>query len=301
MFKKSTFLFLSLILLLTGCFEEEQNKFMGTFERNGSARMLESKGGFSDSARAPRMGAANMVVDRSNLKGKRIAETHNFDIEVSEKDLHARMQGDFNRCLKMQCEVINSNFRKRRAHLSIWIVPEQLPAFLKALEDGEGKVVSHNVSVDDRTMAYIDTAAKLKNKQALRARLQKLLDGEAARNVTELLKVERELSRVQGEIESITGRMRYLENQTAKARVSVSYSVPPYARVMDLSNLKSSFFNAMAGFVDNFAEMVEFIGSALPWIPVLLLGLWLLIRTLKSAIMSTGWRLWKKKGAQKES
>jgi len=301
MFKKPTFLFLSLLLLLSGCFEEAPSNLMGRVEQNWSSQKFESSGGHSDSMRSPRRSASNMVVDRSKLKGRRVAEKHNLDIEISEKQLHARMQSDFNRCLAMQCEVLNSNFNKRSARLSVRIIPQELPAFLKALEDGEGNIVSHNVSVDDRTMTYIDTAAKLKNKGALRARLQKLLDGEAARNVTELLKVERELSRVQGEIESITGQMRFLESQTSKARVNVSYSVPVYARVMDLSNLRSSFFNAMAGFVDSFAEVVEFIGEALPWIPVLLFGLWILIRTLKSAIMGAGGCLLRKKSVKKDS
>jgi len=44
--------------------------------------------------------------------------------------------------------------------------------------------------------------------------------------VTDILAVENELSRVRGQIEQATGRMKYLQNQVALATITVQLSEP---------------------------------------------------------------------------
>lgn len=83
-----------------------------------------------------------------------------------------------------------------------------------------GKVTSHNVSVDDVTDQWIDLQAKLNNTRALRDRLRKLL--QQAKTVEDTLKVEKELTRVQIELDALEGKMKKLSKHVSYSKLSLS-------------------------------------------------------------------------------
>jgi hypothetical protein len=83
-----------------------------------------------------------------------------------------------------------------------------------------GEVTRRNVGCDDVTERCIDTEAQLKNAIALRDRLKQLLD--RARTVDEVLIVERELTRVQSQIDSLSGRLKALRGRVSLATVHLS-------------------------------------------------------------------------------
>jgi chromosome segregation ATPase len=83
-----------------------------------------------------------------------------------------------------------------------------------------GSETSRDVTRKDVTDQAIDWEAKLKNKKELRDRLLKLL--KKTQKVTEVLAVEKELSRIQTEIDSIEGRLKKLKNDIAMSTLSVN-------------------------------------------------------------------------------
>ena len=72
----------------------------------------------------------------------------------------------------------------------------------------------------DVTEEYIDLEAQLGNLLVTEAQYLILLD--KAESVEEMLKVQRELSNVRGEIEQIEGRMKYLEQTSETALIEVN-------------------------------------------------------------------------------
>ena len=72
-----------------------------------------------------------------------------------------------------------------------------------------GEIKSKSVSGRDVTEEYVDVEARLKNMIVLRDRLQKLLD--KAVDVKDVLAIETELNRVQGEIDSMQARITKLK------------------------------------------------------------------------------------------
>jgi hypothetical protein len=97
-----------------------------------------------------------------------------------------------------------------------------------------GTVVEQNVAVLDVTEEYQDLTTRLANRKALAEHLRKLL--ERAEDVKTALEVERELSRVQGEIDLLTGKLKRLANRVAYATLtltwqSVTQYTPPTLRV----------------------------------------------------------------------
>jgi len=82
------------------------------------------------------------------------------------------------------------------------------------------EVLSESTSSTDVTEEYVDLSAKLRNLEATETQLLELI--KKAVKVEEILDVQRELSRVQGEIEQIKGRMQYLERTSSMSLIEVS-------------------------------------------------------------------------------
>jgi len=72
----------------------------------------------------------------------------------------------------------------------------------------------------DVTEEYVDLEARLSNLRATEAQYLALL--ERAETVEDILKVQRELSNVRGEIEQIEGRMQYIERTSEMALIEVT-------------------------------------------------------------------------------
>ncbi len=81
------------------------------------------------------------------------------------------------------------------------------------------EVNSETTSSQDVTEEYIDLEAQLRNLEATEAQLLKLM--EKAVKVEDILNVQRELSRVQQDIERTKGRMQYLERTSAMSLIQV--------------------------------------------------------------------------------
>ncbi len=83
-----------------------------------------------------------------------------------------------------------------------------------------GKVTSRSVSSEDVTDQYVDIDARMKTMVALRDRLRALL--EKAQDVKDVLAIEKELGRVQADIDSMQARLKALKGKVDLASIDVS-------------------------------------------------------------------------------
>ena len=83
-----------------------------------------------------------------------------------------------------------------------------------------GEVDSRRLSANDVTEEVIDLEARVASLIGVRDRLRALL--ERSSGMSELMSVERELARVQAEIDSIDGRLRHLRSRAVMAELSLS-------------------------------------------------------------------------------
>lgn len=105
------------------------------------------------------------------------------------------------------------------ASLTLRVPVDTLTTSMEAL-DAIGEVTRKSVSSKDVTEQYVDTDARLKTKIALRDRLRNLLD--KAEDVEDILAIEKELGRVQGDIDSMQARLKTLKGQVDFATIEVS-------------------------------------------------------------------------------
>ncbi len=144
-------------------------------------------------------------------------------------------------------------------------------------QNAGGQIKSQSTSTEDLTRAIIDTEATLRAKRALRDRLQRLLESRPGR-LADLLEVERELARVQAEIDST-------ESNLAAMRTRVSMSMLTIGYESSARSIRSDTFEplgrALAGFlgaiVQGVAAIIMLIAILIPW-AVLAAGIaWVLL------------------------
>jgi len=80
---------------------------------------------------------------------------------------------------------------------------------------------SKNISSRDVTEEFIDLEARLKAKRTLEERYLQILS--KAKNVKEILDIERELSKIREEIEAKQGRLKYLENKVSMSTLTIEF------------------------------------------------------------------------------
>ena len=138
-----------------------------------------------------------------------------------------------------------------------------------------GELQSINSSSQDVTAEFYDVSARIKNKQVEEERLQDLLR-KATGKLSEVLQVEKELSRVRGEIEQLQGRIRVLSDLSSLTTVTITMReikdyVPPAP--LTFATKIARQFSGSIGYMKNVGKGLVLLGAALlPWLPLVLLG-----------------------------
>ena len=210
-----------------------------------------------------------------SLPGEAVAPT-------AERHTQACMQAGPARCQVLGSDTSQYGGDRIRASLRFRAEPGWLEEFLEEVEGdidaAKGRVVSSDMSAEDLTRSILDTDARLKAQTTLRDRLQDLLasrDGELA----DLLAVERELARVQGEIESATTTLNVLRQRVNMSEVAFNYMTRDQA-VTD--STFAPLGRALRGFVSNvvngLAVLINAVSFLLPILLLLGIPLWFLVR-----------------------
>ena len=100
----------------------------------------------------------------------------------------------------------------KSGNITIRIPVEQFEPTMSTIRGAVVEVSSESTSSQDVTEEFVDLDARVGNLEATADRVRSFLDD--SKSVEEALNVNRELSRLEGEIESLKARMKYL-NQSA--------------------------------------------------------------------------------------
>ena len=109
--------------------------------------------------------------------------------------------------------------RENHANISIRVPTAEYDAATVSFRDLAIEVLHESTEATDVTEEYSDLDAQLRNLEATEERYLELLD--EAETVEDMLKVEEKLSETRGRIESIQGRMKYLEQTSATSLIRI--------------------------------------------------------------------------------
>lgn len=155
-----------------------------------------------------------------------------------------------------------------RGSITVKIPPEKLSAFLAAVR-ALGEVKSENRRGDDVSMEYVDLTARLTTKRQLEGELLGLLHTSSPR-LADKLEVERELARVREEIETVQGRLKYIDAMAALATITVTLFEPETVAPEDDSIIFDSFKTGIDGLLRSIGALIIFVMVAAPWLLALI-------------------------------
>jgi hypothetical protein len=166
--------------------------------------------------------------------------------------------------------------------LSLRAEPQWLQRFMKSVQrdalGAAGRVTAQRTTTEDLTREIVDTEATLRAKRALRDRLQQLLATRPG-SLADLLGVERELARVQGEIDSTDSNLAAMRTRVTMSALTIEYGSS--ARGVaggTFEPLRLALGGFIVAAVDSSATLVTVIGALLPWVVAVVLAVWFLLR-----------------------
>lgn len=113
------------------------------------------------------------------------------------------------------------NYNQLYHNLIVRVPTEKFQSTLDAISKGVAHFDEKTISRQDVTEEFVDLNARLKAKRALENRYLVLLA--KAKNVKEMLDIERELSEIRESIERAEGRLKYLNNKVSMSTFTIQF------------------------------------------------------------------------------
>ncbi|WP_051710814.1 DUF4349 domain-containing protein [Andreprevotia chitinilytica] len=274
------------LVLLTGCGKREEPQ-----------AALSAPAAAPSGAVAEKSAAADTAEAAANAPRRYIAVRQHLTIETEPEQLSTVWQAAQQRCVEPTCELLNATLNKAddygvpTAQISVRLKPSAVAAYTTAISQN-GKVIEQAISREDKTDEVIDVEARQKNIAQLRDNLRQMLNQQNAK-LADLLAVQKELAEAQSQLDSMAGRRLALANQTDKVAVDIELRARrSVAERSVFAPLMQSWHEVGYRFMENVGNVLTFVASILPWLLLLWLPGWWLIKR---------WRNWRaKRRASKE-
>lgn len=223
-----------------------------------------------------------------------LAYSYAMGLEIPSERLASVMDRHVQACQAAgprRCQLIGSNRSgDPESYMEGYVSLRGEPAWLNTFKSGMeqeadaagGRVISETTNSEDLTRQIVDTEARLRAQTALRDRLQELLRSRPGR-LADLLEVERELARVQSEIDSVQSALAVMRTRVAMSELNLQYRSAPRPVGSDtFEPLRQAFANFLGVVVSGFAAIIYFIAALIPFAIVLVPLGWLLLRWRRS-------------------
>ena len=150
-----------------------------------------------------------------------------------------------------------------------------------------GHVRDETTRGEDVTEQYVDLEARLANSKRLEERMLDLLTKQS-KSLKDVLDVERELARVRERIETMVARKRFLDDRLALSTVELTLIEPPGWGRGIFDPLGGLLQRTLSTLTSSLAVLVVVLAGAAPWVVVLFVLGWLMVRLLR-------WRIRRKR------
>jgi hypothetical protein len=155
------------------------------------------------------------------------------------------------------------NYNKEYIRMTIRVPSEKFEDILFGISEGVGYFDQKDISQKDVTEEFVDVKARLNAKRKLENRYLELL--QQAKNVKEMLEIERELSKIREEIEAKEGRLNYLQDKVSLSTFYIEFYKTSEIKGVPISygqkilNALKSGWNAVSAFFIGLVSIWPFI------------------------------------------
>lgn len=162
-------------------------------------------------------------VARPQQENLKIIKTGNLRFETQDlKKTHERiMQAIQASNGYVQNDQSGKNYNQVYQDITVRVPTENFQRTIDAIVQGVDYFDEKTIKQQDVTEEFVDVTARLKAKNALEDRYLALLA--KAKNVKEMLEIERELAQIREEIERAQGRLKYLQNKVSMSTINIAF------------------------------------------------------------------------------
>jgi len=211
---------LMLFIIFTACGNEPEYD-----EPMGSPRMMSSPESASLMVKEVSGSPVNPDNGQSiNISDRKISK--NAQLEIKVKSLDDSMNFITNKTNSYKGYIVssssyapNTDYETKTANISLRVPSDSLDQFLKEIKTYAKETIHESIFTQDITEEYIDVKAKITSMESSEQRLTKLLD--KTESVKEIVEVEKELSRLRADIDSLKGRFKFIENSVVTSLVRI--------------------------------------------------------------------------------
>jgi hypothetical protein len=214
---------------------------------------------------APQEAAGASVIADIEVQERLIIR--NADLAIVVDDAETAIDTIAKLVSRAQGWVVNSSIWEsndiKRGSITVRIPADGLDAFLEEIHRLANQVTNESVSGEDVTEEYVDLDARLRNLEATAARVRSFLD--EAKDVDDALAVNAELSRLEQQIEQISGRMQFLEQSARFSQVSIEVTPDALAQPVAIGGwhpqgTARTAVQALVNALQSIADVVIFAG-----------------------------------------
>ncbi len=156
---------------------------------------------------------------------------------------------------------------------TIRVPVDQFDAIMNQIEGMALRVNRSSTSGEDVTEEYVDLSARLQNLEATAERVRGFLDD--ARDVEDALAVNRELSRLESEIESLKGRLQYLEQSAAFSTIEISLTPDELSQPLEVGGWRAG--GVVRNAVEALISALQGLATIAIWLVVVFLPILLIV------------------------
>ncbi|MEH7501693.1 DUF4349 domain-containing protein [Neobacillus drentensis] len=280
--------FIILLVWITGCSSSSEDKSAKMNESNdtvmnsaqsGSAKQVDFYSG------KPEQADKSTVAANIKIQNQMVIYQADLQLQVKKFDQTVRILED--KVIKYGGYISESNVSKEgneqvSGSIKIRIPQKHFQAFLHDAESQAAEVMQRSITGQDVTEEYVDLESRLKSKRVVEERLITFM--KSAVKTEDLLKISADLAAVQEEIETIEGKMKFLENQTSLSTINITlYENKIVVPTIDKDKLntwektKKQFMKSINMLLVGLSGLVVFIFGNLPVLAILFILSFLLL------------------------
>ena len=161
--------------------------------------------------------------------------------------------------------------------LTFAVPADKLDAAIEAVGQ-HGTVVQRTASSQDVTATYVDTEARIATMTASIARIRGLMT--QTQNITQIVELEAQLADREARLESMQAQLRSLKDRVAMSQLTVVVSTNAGAAVLPVeqAGFLTGLKQGWSAFVKSVTSLLTVLGALLPWLLVLALLGWPVLR-----------------------
>ncbi len=168
----------------------------------------------------------------------------------------------------------------RQSYKLLIRVPRQnFEKLVSAFDNGSGQIIYKEIESEDVGEEFVDLETRLNSKRAALERYRQLL--QKANSIEDILLVESKIRFIEEEIESKTGRLRYLQDQVDYSSLSVDISKEIIMESKEDDGFGRQVLNALGDGWSGFRSLIIFVIRIWPFWLVLSLLIWIITKGLR--------------------